>query len=69
MRKFIQYDNRAWTVHRLARVHGLPPSTLHNRLNRFGATATGIARALATGTMSASRAGSIGASRSYWRNL
>jgi hypothetical protein len=65
--RFIRYDNRDWRLTELARRHHLAPGTLHNRLNRFGETATGIARALATGIMTRSQAGQRGASRSPWR--
>lgn len=65
--RFVEFDRRQWTLSELARTHGLPTSTLAHRIERFGATTTGIQRALATGTMSARDAGRIGASRSPWR--
>ena len=67
-RRFIEYDNREWTVNALARAHGLNHSTLYNRLARFPATATGIQRALATGLVDHRTAGRIGAQRSPWRH-
>jgi hypothetical protein len=64
---FITYDQQQWTVTGLARRYGLPPSTLRHRVERFGATATGIQRALATGIMTREQAGRRGAERSCWR--
>jgi len=67
MPHFIRYDNRNWRLTELARRYHLAPGTLSGRLSRFGETATGITRALATGIMSREQAGRIGASRSPWR--
>ena len=65
--RVVEFEGRQWTLSELARSRELPPSTLAHRIERFGATATGIHRALATGTMSPREAGRIGASRSPWR--
>jgi hypothetical protein len=65
--RFIHYNDRDWRLTELARRYHLPPGTLSNRLDRFGETATGIARALATGIMTREQAGQRGASRSPWR--
>jgi len=67
MARFIEYEGRQWPISQLARSHGLKPSTLSGRIKRFGETATGIHRSLATGLLTASQAGSRGASRSPWR--
>lgn len=65
--RFILYDNRPWRISELARHHHLAVGTLSGRLARFGESATGLQRALATGIMSRRQAGQIGASRSCWR--
>lgn len=65
--RFIRYDNRDWRLSELARRYHLAPGTLSGRIARFGETATGISRALATGVMSRAQAGQRGASRSPWR--
>lgn len=52
----------------LANRYGIAPSTLGHRLDRFGETPTGLARALATGLMSREQAGRVGAARSPWRS-
>jgi len=52
----------------LANRYGLAPSTLSHRLDRFGETSTGLARALATGLMSREQSGRMGAARSPWRS-
>jgi len=66
-RRFIVWEGREWTISRLARAYHLPTSTLNHRLERFGATPTGIQRALATGIVDCRTAGRIGATRSPWR--
>jgi len=63
-RRFIVWEGREWTLNQLARTYHLPTSTLNHRLERFGATPTGIQRALATGLIDCRRAGLIGKSRS-----
>jgi hypothetical protein len=65
--RFITWEGREWTLNRLARAYHLPTSTLNHRLARFGATPTGIQRALATGVIDCRAAGRIGAQRSPWR--
>ena len=65
--RFVEYDQRQWSLSELARAGGLPVSTLAHRIERYGATATGIQRALATGTLSARQAGRLGALRSPWK--
>lgn len=65
--RFIQYDNRTWRMTELAREYHMPVGTLYGRIQRFGETATGVARALATGVMTRRQAGLVGASRSPWR--
>ena len=65
--RFIEYENRPWRITELARAHRLPVGTLAGRIRRFGETATGISRALATGVMTREAAGRRGASRSPWR--
>lgn len=67
MARFIDYQGKQWRVSHLARAYGLAPRTLDHRIERFGETSTGIARALATGLMSCAMAGRIGATRSAWR--
>lgn len=66
-RRFITTASGQWSISELAQRHHLAPGTLSQRLNRFGGTATGIQRALATGIMTRQQAGQIGASRSPWR--
>lgn len=66
--RFIQWENRDWSLSDLARRYRLPTGTLSKRLSRFGETATGIQRALTTGIMTASQSGRIGAMRSSWRH-
>lgn len=66
-RRFITTTSGQWGLSELARRHHLAPGTLSKRLNRLGYTATGLQRALATGIMTHSQAGQIGASRSPWR--
>lgn len=66
-RRFIEYDGREWSLNALARTHNIAPKTLHHRLQRFPATATGVQRALATGIVDCRAAGRIGAQRSPWR--
>ncbi|HRZ07517.1 MAG TPA: helix-turn-helix domain-containing protein [Candidatus Competibacteraceae bacterium] len=65
--RFIQWEGQEWSINRLARAYHLPTSTLNHRLERFGETATGIQRALATGIVDCRTAGRIGATRSPWR--
>ena len=65
--RFVEYEGRQWTLSELARSRSMPHSTLSHRIERFGATATGIARALTTGTLSHREAGRVGAQRSPWR--
>jgi hypothetical protein len=67
-RRFIVWEGLEWTISRLARAYHLPTSTLNHRLERFGATPTGIQRALATGLIDCRHAGLIGKSRSPWRH-
>lgn len=67
MARFVEYDSRTWRLSELARAYHIPRGTLRGRLERFGETATGISRALATGIMTREQAGRIGASRSPWR--
>ena len=57
MARFIEYQQHRWRFVDLARSHHINPGTLYHRLERFGETATGIARALATGIMSREQAG------------
>ena len=66
--RFIVWEGREWTLNQLARAHHLAHSTLNHRLDRFGATPTGIQRALATGLVDCRRAGRLGAQRSGWRH-
>lgn len=65
--RFIEYEGSLWRLTALARSHHLAPTTLAHRLERFGATPTGIRRALSTGIIDCREAGRIGASRSPWR--
>ncbi len=67
MPRFIHYDGRDWQLTHLARAYQLAPTTLYRRLERFGESASGIHRALATGIVSREAAGRLGASRSPWR--
>lgn len=60
MARFIEYQQHRWRFVDLARSHHINPGTLYHRLERFGETATGIARALATGIMSREQAGKRG---------
>ncbi len=60
MARFIEYQQHRWRFTELARSHHISPGTLYHRLERFGETATGIARALATGIMSREQAGKRG---------
>jgi hypothetical protein len=64
--RFISWEGQVWTLRRLASAYHLPVSTLNHRITRFGESATGIARALATGLLDCRQAGQIGASRSPW---
>jgi hypothetical protein len=66
--RFITYNARQWRFSELARAHRIPVGTLHARINRFGDTATGIARSLATGILTREAAGRRGAQQSPWRN-
>lgn len=65
--RFIEFDGKAWRIGALAQSRGLACGTLAARIERFGETATGIARALATGIMTREAAGKRGADRSCWR--
>ncbi|MCB1771956.1 MAG: hypothetical protein KDJ31_19990 [Candidatus Competibacteraceae bacterium] len=65
--RFIRYDNHEWRLSQLARRYHLAPGTLSRRLDRFGETATGIARALATGILTREQSGRRGALKSPWR--
>lgn len=65
--RFIIYEDRRWRITELARQYRLAPGTLSGRLARFGESATGIHRALATGIMTCRQSGQLGASRSPWR--
>ena len=65
--RFVYYEDRPWRITELARTYHLSVGTLAGRLNRFGESSTGIARALATGQMTPRQCGLIGASRSPWR--
>lgn len=65
--RFIEFEGRTWRLGALAQSRGLACGTLAARIERFGETATGIARALATGLMSREAAGKRGADRSSWR--
>lgn len=65
--RFIRYADRDWQLTDLARHYHIAPGTLRGRLGRFGETATGISRSLATGIMTRADAGKVGASRSPWR--
>ena len=67
MPRFIHYDDRDWRLTELAQAYQLAPTTLYHRLERFGDSASGIARALTTGIMSREASGRLGASRSPWR--
>lgn len=60
MARFIEYQQHRWRFVDLARSHHISPGALYHRLERFGETATGIARALATGIMSREQAGKRG---------
>lgn len=60
MARFIEYQQHRWRFVDLARSHHINPGTLYHRLERFGETATGIARALATGIVSREQAGKRG---------
>jgi hypothetical protein len=53
-------NSMRWRFIDLARSHHISPGALYHRLERFGETATGIARALATGIMSREQAGKRG---------
>jgi hypothetical protein len=66
--RFVAWEGETWTLTRLATTHHLAPSTLAHRLERFGATVSGIRRALATGVMDCRTAGRRGAARSPWRH-
>jgi hypothetical protein len=46
MARFIEYQQHRWRFIDLARSHHISPGALYHRLERFGETATGIARAL-----------------------
>lgn len=65
--RFIDYDGKRWRFGALADANHLARGTLHKRLERFGETPTGIARALATGIMDRSQSGRAGACKSPWR--
>ncbi len=67
MPRFIHYDDRDWNLTELARAYQLAPTTLYRRIERFGDSASGLARALTTGIVSREAAGRLGASRSPWR--
>jgi len=67
MARWITTPSGPMRLSALAYCYGLAPSTLSHRLDRFGETSTGLARALATGIMSREQAGRIGAARSPWR--
>ena len=67
MARWVEYGGEQWRFSQLAKAHHIAPGTLHNRLERFGTTPTGVARSLATGIMTASQAGKRGAARSPWR--
>lgn len=64
--RFITWNGQIWTLRRLASAYHLPVSTLNHRIDRFGDSATGLARALATGILDCRQAGRIGAQRSHW---
>lgn len=64
--RFITWEGQTWTLRRLASAYRLPVSTLNHRIERFGESATGLARALATGILDCRQAGRIGAQRSPW---
>lgn len=66
MARFIEYQQHRWRFIDLARSHHINPGTLYNRLERFGETATGIARALATGVMSREQAGKRGKENNHF---
>ena len=65
--RFIEFEGQIWRLGALAQSRGLACGTLYARIERFGETATGIARALATGIMSKEAAGRRGANKSCWR--
>lgn len=65
--RFVIYEDRTWRISELARRHKLAVGTLSGRLARFGESAFGIQRALATGIMTREQAGQRGALRSSWR--
>lgn len=66
-KRFIEFDGKRWRMSELASANHLSCGTLYARIERFGETATGIARALATGIMTRTAAGKRGADRSCWR--
>lgn len=65
--RFVYYEDRPWRITELARTYHLSVGTLAGRLNRFGESSTGIARALATGRLTPRQCGLMGAARSPWR--
>ena len=65
--RFILYNERRYRLSDLARQYGLARGTLYRRLERFGETPTGIARALTTGILTREAAGRRGAMHSPWR--
>lgn len=65
--RIVEYLGQSRRVVDLARDYQLNPSTLHRRLDRFGETATGIHRALATGLLNCIQSGQRGARISPWR--
>lgn len=65
---FIEYEGQQWRIAHLADATGLKRATLYNRIERFGATATGIARSLATGLLDCRQAGIRGAAASPWQH-
>lgn len=68
MARWIEFEGTRWRMVDLARAYCISPGTLGHRLDRFGETATGIRRALATGIATRSQAGKIGAAHSPWRH-
>ena len=66
MPRFIEHEGQQWRVSQLADHVGMRRATLASRIERFGATATGISRSLATGIMTPAQCGQLGAQRSPW---
>jgi len=64
--KTVNYCNQEWNLTALAATHQIARRTLEHRIKRFGATATGVQRALCTGIKDHAARGRIGKPNNPW---